>query len=91
MGRAEKRRISRRGKNKPRTTRGKDRDEMPWEVRGPNARSGVRGANRVRKGRLERERAQPARHKSSQVPASLTWGVLSAGFFITAWRKLLST
>lgn len=23
--------------------------------------------------------------------AGLTWGVLSAGFFITAWRKLLST
>lgn len=26
-----------------------------------------------------------------RVAARLTWGVLSAGFFITAWRKLLST
>lgn len=26
-----------------------------------------------------------------RVAARLTWGVLSEGFFITAWRKLLST
>lgn len=36
-------------------------------------------------------RAQPKRHQRAQVPPGLTWEVLSAGFFITAWRKLLST
>lgn len=35
--------------------------------------------------------AQGTRHQSGRAPAGLTWGVLSAGFFITAWRKLLST
>lgn len=36
-------------------------------------------------------RAQPETRGRGQVPPGLTCAVRSAGFFITAWRKLLST
>lgn len=66
---------------------------MPLEVEGPNEKSGVLGTNCARKrhGVGGQGRVQPGRHKPGQVRAGLTWEVLSAGFFITAWRKLLST
>lgn len=67
---------------------------MPLEVGGPDARSGVLGAKCVRKevgGTGEDAACEAEIRPSAGGRRVLTWGVLSGGFFITAWRKLLST